>query len=862
MKRIFHSILLLVSIQILIPLTYAQAEQQKFFFILNDQTLQKTSQVDESLKKIGTELSRLESEYKSTLQAVNAAKKCKSLDCRQLKKSFADMDDLLDQAETSIRLAIIATEQRQNLADSQRGVISSISKGKSSIANTLWWQQTSVQAGEIMSSLTFSLMTGNPVDLYATSLNLTATWAANKVVDYGVDQYDGENQSTDLPSQLTGDFNGSDQSKAVLKSLTRSLTRIGVVSGNGRFTPSSFAVSAAGNTKAGLSHLSKAARITDPAGLKKNVKLLNQVKGSQALRQGLRSIGDTVVRATISALTANATAETKRNLKMAERELSQAINFQLEMQMAAILQGHSVALLREQRNSVHKLRDRLFALRSDCHYEDVKSRCRTQRDADMAKAVQHRDREILDATKKRESIDQQLATLQEQRSTHFKEVQETHQKLREARGHLADARELAKNRDKMEALAKQARDAEVREKYRLEIERLSKAGGKEKNRKEVDRLTSKRAQLWAQIENLEADISKLITTAGPIRIASSNEVLAAEAAFTETRRKLDRAYDKCAGLKQRVAPSIRSKPLSEIQARVEKEIGQLYPEEIYAGLMTELERTVKNLKALKLQPVTRNDDQCAEKPAQAEPDIQIPLSLPTGQIQTPEKQPTILKGTNFKRQPPAAQSYTGSGKSVVGPLQTTEGALLFHIRHKTKQVNAYFSVHIEVDTNGDGNFCAEGDSGCGLVYQAGYENIYALDVKEKYESFFYGGAVKLVVNGPGNWEIKVSQSPYPRHVISGVIKEQLIKDGRRFDIWPGSEGAVITATSDAGDSFEATTNFVGDFTMTIFGDTDYRLEVHKPGYQTQTLTFPAARFRSLENPTWPHKLEFSLPAGP
>ena len=206
---------------------------------------------------------------------------------------------------------------------------------------------------------------------------------------------------------------------------------------------------------------------------------------------------------------------------------------------------------------------------------------------------------------------------------------------------------------------------------------------------------------------------------------------------------------------------------------------------------------------------------------------------------------------------------SGEGRQTFGPYDIAEGTLEFHIQHTTQKINAYMAVSLETDSDLDGEFCDSSDQGCFNVWHGAYETLNNLDIYTNYSSFLMGGKARIVVEAPGAYQIDVRQYPWPRHAINGVVQEVLVKEGRAYpDIITFSGNANVTVTDGLGNTQSQITNYVGDYSFTVFGYTNYTLTASSPGHRSRSTRVDGQNFIvGGRNPGWALDVGFTLPAG-
>ncbi len=196
---------------------------------------------------------------------------------------------------------------------------------------------------------------------------------------------------------------------------------------------------------------------------------------------------------------------------------------------------------------------------------------------------------------------------------------------------------------------------------------------------------------------------------------------------------------------------------------------------------------------------------------------------------------------------------SGSGAGETPVFEATEGPLKVKITHQTENVNSYFGVNFQSDANLDGEFCSTQEY-CNLLIQAGYEAIQDFDETAEWSSFI-GGKGKFTVDAPGDWQITVTQYPIPKHTISGNIRAALPKNP---DIMVVADKVNVVATSSGGQVYETMTNYVGDYSLKVYGYTDYTIVASLPDFESETATITRADLLALENQVWPIKQNFDL----
>ncbi|NQT87391.1 hypothetical protein HQ560_11540, partial [bacterium] len=207
---------------------------------------------------------------------------------------------------------------------------------------------------------------------------------------------------------------------------------------------------------------------------------------------------------------------------------------------------------------------------------------------------------------------------------------------------------------------------------------------------------------------------------------------------------------------------------------------------------------------------------------------------------------------------PGPRMFLGNGKETTGTFRTVEGALDINIKHQSNALNAFMSVRIEFDTNGDHIWAGDRDSAAWTVWHGAYDQLKNLDVDVTHSFHFYGGEARFVVEAPGNWQVKVTAKPAPRRTLSGVVWEETVQNGKGTGRYSFG-GAKIVATSRRGDRFETAADQFGAYSLTVYGDTDYAVSASKPGYRSSRVSLPVRRFSEQENLGWPIKVDHRMP---
>ena len=533
-------------IMLIFPATSVMADGEMYTPVLIESLQAHDEQILQTNTDINQQLNRLKSELDENLKALKASEGCKSLDCEQLKASYDSINQLMVEAYFMGKLARASARHREHVADFQDQVVSQIKKGKNRISDTLWWQELTTGAAKLSIAVLDAMLTGNPTDLagqFKTAGVALFNVGANMAVD-NVTGYQSKVGALGKGSVKTLGLNESTQ--AFAKTMSKELSKFGTLA------------------------------------LSKQGKAIFSPKMKLKKIPGVKSLNGIIAKSVIDAATASSMGKTKKDLQMADKELQKALQYRIDMHLAALVMKRRIDEIRKQKNEIAGFRDRLFDMFSECAFKNRESKCRTQMDAILDQTEQARETSVKQAEVRRNKAKDRLSSVRQQRNKKFNEVENTHEQLRMAKDRLADAQYLEKNRSKIKMLAAQAKDAQIREKYNKELSRLQQAGTVEAAAKQVDALEQRRKSLWDEISGLQQKISTASENASNVYHETEQVITAAENEYVQAIRKARNDYYKCAGSRQWMSakPENVAKP-GKALSKTLQEGGQIPPDEIY-----------------------------------------------------------------------------------------------------------------------------------------------------------------------------------------------------------------------------------------------------------------------------------------
>ncbi len=453
--------------------------------------------VEYLLDSLKIEVTRLEGELKVATEKVEANPDCLDLDCEDLKQLAQVMTEVDATAQASIRLSLIATEQWQRYADNHDGTISAIRKGKQDLEDVLFYQQFAAQTAELAglmatglysaqkkivtqgvnSGKTLQAASTQAWDDYTPYIAKMAETSANYAFNKGLNEATGlHDQGAELAS---GGMQRDNLVKGFMDSASRSLgsqlSRVAVVEiSNGRML------------------------------LSPRMAALPQDRFKAA------SLG---AQAVIKVATDPWIKETEQQVAAAQRELGEAIQAQQDAILVIAMQKVLTLRLQELRRDTLALADRISSLRDLCRYELAQKKCYENYEAQLEEIDAAYGAATNEARARRDKASNALMTARGQWQQAFDIAAKTHERLRRLKAEFSEAQQLQLNRKKIEELAVQASDPEVREKYREQLKRLQSMPPENEQRELIKLVGQARLKAWQEMDNLEQTIKQLSDTA-------------------------------------------------------------------------------------------------------------------------------------------------------------------------------------------------------------------------------------------------------------------------------------------------------------------------------------------------------------
>lgn len=566
-------------IMLIFPATHVVAGGKMYTPLLIESLQSHDEQIVQFNAEIDQQLKRLKRELDENLKVLKASEGCKSLDCEQLKASYDSLNQLMVEAYFMGKLARASARHREYVADFQDQVVSQIKKGKKSIADTLWWQELATGSAKLSIAILDAILTGNAADLTGQVktvgigiFNVGANMAVDNVTGY-------QSKVGAIGKGSTKAIGLGESSQAFAKTMTKELSKFGALT------------------------LSKKGKTVFSPKIK-----LKKIPNS-------KSLAGIISKTVIDAATASSMGKTRADLQMADKELQKALQYRIDMHLAALVMKRRIDEIRRQKNETAGFRDRLFDMFSECAFKNRESKCRTQMDTVLEQAEQARDTRVKQAEVRRNEAKERLASIRKQRNNKFHEVENTHEQLRMAKDRLADAQYLEQNRSKIKILAAQAKDAQIREKYKKELSRLQQAGTVEAAAKQVDALEQRRKSLWDEISDLQQKIGTASENSSNVYRETEQVITAAENAYVQAISKAREDYHKCAGSRQWMSakPEHVAKP-GKALTKTLQEGGQIPPDEIYRQFEAAQSAVLAELNKARVH-LLKTGKQCPEKKA-------------------------------------------------------------------------------------------------------------------------------------------------------------------------------------------------------------------------------------------------------
>ena len=399
----------------------------------------------------------------------------------------------------------------------------------------------------------------------------TANFAANKAID----------RATGSAARVGGagvaeTLGGGPVSQNIAASLSAQLVRIGVLdtqaSGTAQkfmFKPQLFLATLPKSETMTL-HLSRTAK---------------DVQQTLKTIKAMPAVVDTVARTVLAAVTGPAIGQTEEFVRRARRELRQAVEDQKVYVEAATMQAAYTRTARKIWRNHQLTREGIDRLRADCHTSIRRGNCAERLNAVLKSAETEYASRTKDISARRNDADRNVSRARAEWLRQMVAVNATHRALSAARDRLSKTERLRGNRARIEQLARGTADADTRQKYRAQLNRLNAAPSLADQRANVKRLEQQREEQWEQIDSQRVRVTRLRSAALEVYRDTEDDMTAAEATHMSKLVTAQAQLYDCLGQQPQ---SIDPKFASLKKLRDDNKTSTLLPSEIFAPLNTSL----------------------------------------------------------------------------------------------------------------------------------------------------------------------------------------------------------------------------------------------------------------------------------
>ncbi len=581
-----------------------------------DETHKELKIIDGYTIKLDSEVQRLEKEYRKAQKQIKDEKNCVKLNCLEIEKLSKQIYEALATANASVAMSRIAREELMSLAENQRKSLTNMERGKDTLANHLFLHEALQRTAHLSAGLAISLMTGSMGDV-AKVLKKDLTGKIKKQVR---DEIWKKQMSYAASSMINYSFNrGADMALGHKKAAGGKAQYLAGTEGKGGFIDTF--VGSVGSQLTSFS-VASAKNLTPTKFLKglpvsetnKLVPTFKHLANAESFKMGATQAAQLASRAIVHAFTEQFVKKTRVEFEKALKEYEDAFKGQRDYELSALFGKVAIEMAKDRRQKITALADRINKLAVNCKFEASKNECGKKLEAALKRAKDKYNKTTATLKKENKIAQQALDQLRHQWRKEMIQTAEYHEQLQIVRDDLIDAKRLQANRQKLEDLAKSARDASKRGKYKAELERLKKLDSVENLAAREKDLVAKHKQAWNKIDALIPAMKKAGTHALAVYNKNNNAIEEAEKIYMGEISKAHSDFYACLETKVSAVPEAANPTLKEMRKKLTQEVD---PNFIYFALNKKIKELGSRAGKTKITAHKNNGDLCGPEDKKA-----------------------------------------------------------------------------------------------------------------------------------------------------------------------------------------------------------------------------------------------------